>query len=489
MSVIESQAQSGTVPGKYAGTRRLGFESLEEELQVKQLAVSGGLPPWLTGTLVRVTPAKLEIGGKPIRHWFDGLAMLNGFSFAEGNVSYASRFLQSEAYRKAREGKVDYIGFANDPCRAYFKRVSVFFEPTVNDNCNVNLARAGNRHIAMTEVPLPIEFDPKTLETIGLVEWKDDVGGYLTSAHPHFDFERGELINYVTHVSARGRIEYRIFGVTEGRTRRLIGAVPVSKELSYMHAFAMTERYVVLSEFPLLLNPLRMALERPRPLMHQFRWKPERGTRFHVLDRHSGELVRTHEVDGNFSFHHVNAFERGDELVLDIIILEDGPSPIKMLELDRARDPSKSLFAEAYLHRFRLPRNGGPIHDEWLSEEFFEMPRINYRAHNGREYRYCYGIGADRQASDWWDNIIKLDVSNDEAIKWQENGCYPSEAVFVATPGARDEDDGVLLSVVLDSHADRSFLLVLDARTLEEIARAEAPHIIPFGFHGEYFGD
>jgi carotenoid cleavage dioxygenase-like enzyme len=150
----------------------------------------------------------------------------------------------------------------------------------------------------MTEVPLPIEFDPETLETIGLVEWKDDVGGYLTSAHPHFDFERSELINYVTHVSARGRIEYRVFGVAEGRTRRLIGSVPVSKELSYMHAFAMTERFVVLSEFPLLLNPLRIALERPRPLMHQFRWKPERGTRFHVLDRHSGELVRTHEVEG-----------------------------------------------------------------------------------------------------------------------------------------------------------------------------------------------
>jgi carotenoid cleavage dioxygenase-like enzyme len=82
MSVIESQAQSGTASAKYAGTRRLGFESLEEELQVEQLAVSGRLPAWLTGTLVRVTPAKLEIGGKPIRHWFDGLAMLNAFSFA-----------------------------------------------------------------------------------------------------------------------------------------------------------------------------------------------------------------------------------------------------------------------------------------------------------------------------------------------------------------------------------------------------------------------
>jgi carotenoid cleavage dioxygenase-like enzyme len=58
--------------------------------------------------------------------------------------------------------------------------------------------------------------------------------------------------------------------------------------------------------------------------------------------------------------------------------------------------------------------------------------------------------------------------------------------VFVATPGAEGEDDGVILSVVLDSQAGRSFLLVLDAANLHELARAEAPHHIPFGFHGQF---
>lgn len=59
---------------------------------------------------------------------------------------------------------------------------------------------------------------------------------------------------------------------------------------------------------------------------------------------------------------------------------------------------------------------------------------------------------------------------------------------FVAAPGARAEDDGVLLSVVLDARRGRSFLLVLDARSLGELARAEAPHAIPLGFHGCYAG-
>ena len=56
--------------------------------------------------------------------------------------------------------------------------------------------------------------------------------------------------------------------------------------------------------------------------------------------------------------------------------------------------------------------------------------------------------------------------------------------VFVAAPDARDEDEGVLLSVVLDARRETSFLLVLDAGSLEELARVEVPHPIPFGFHG-----
>ena len=47
----------------------------------------------------------------------------------------------------------------------------------------------------------------------------------------------------------------------------------------------------------------------------------------------------------------------------------------------------------------------------------------------------------------------------------------------------------MILSVVLDPSAGRSFLLVLDAETFEERARAEAPHHIPLGFHGSFFGE
>jgi carotenoid cleavage dioxygenase-like enzyme len=61
--------------------------------------------------------------------------------------------------------------------------------------------------------------------------------------------------------------------------------------------------------------------------------------------------------------------------------------------------------------------------------------------------------------------------------------------VFVGNPEQKAEDDGVLLSVVLNEEKQTSFLLILDAATLKEIGRAEVTHPILFGYHGKYFSD
>lgn len=37
---------------------------------------------------------------------------------------------------------------------------------------------------------------------------------------------------------------------------------------------------------------------------------------------------------------------------------------------------------------------------------------------------------------------MKLNVQTKETQVWQEEDCYPSEPLFVPTPGATEEDDG-----------------------------------------------
>jgi carotenoid cleavage dioxygenase-like enzyme len=105
---------------------------------------------------------------------------------------------------------------------------------------------------------------------------------------------------------------------------------------------------------------------------------------------------------------------------------------------------------------------------------------------NTKPYRVMYACGSRPDEPDWLNELVKFDVESREVRTWHEPGTYPGEPVFVGRPGREAEDDGVILSVVFDSRANRSFLLVLGAATFEEQARAEAPHHVPFGFHGQF---
>jgi beta,beta-carotene 9',10'-dioxygenase len=460
----------------------VGLTTLESERELDSLPLEGSMPEWLTGTLLRTGPAKFEVGERPLRHWFDGLAMLHKFSFGGGRVSYANRFLRSDAYRQAEQGRIAYSEFATDPCRSLFKRAATLFRPQLTDNCNVNLTRLGDEYVAMTETPMPVAFDPETLDALGVAFTPP---GLHATAHPHHDPQRGELIAYVTHFGPR--CEYRIFAQRDRNRQRRIASARVG-EPSYMHSFALTERYAILAAFPHVVNPLRLATG-ARPFIENYEWKPELGTRLYVFDREDGALRGEYTAEPRFSFHHVNAFERGSELVLDLVAYEDA-SIIDSLYVDRLRAAPPPPSAYARPLRYRVSLDEPQVREEELSDVSLELPRIDYRERNGRPYRYVYGAGAhpDGDAPDFLDQLVKLDVDSGEAQAWFEPGSYPGEPVFVPSPEPdRAEDDGVLLSVVLDGRDSRSYLLVLDAVSLSELGRARVPHHIPFGFHGQYF--
>jgi len=464
---------------------RLGFEEPPAEVDVADLPVEGALPEWLTGSLVRVTPAKFEAGGTPLNHWFDGQAMLHAFGVDAGRVSYANRWLRTKQLESIeRDGKLAYTEFGTDPCRSIFKRMALLFNPRagITDNGVVNIVRLGEEHLAVTESPLPIRFDRETLETMGRPEWADEIPGLLTTAHPHG--ENGELINYALELGVVNRC-YRFYTLAPGGKPRQAAEMKVH-EPAYVHSFGLTERFLVLGEFPYVVNPLDMVRSMVgKPFMEHFRWEPDRGTRFHLFDRRTGRLERTFEAPPAFCFHHVNAFEDGDEVVVDACVYDD-PSIVEALYLKRILAGDRGSASPPRLWRYRLDLASGSSWDEQLTDIPFELPRIDYARRNGRPYRYTYGVSAN-DPGDWFNVLAKVDVSDGSFDLWHEPGCYPSEPVFVRDPGSDDEDGGVALSVVLDSSSGRSFLLVLDAGTWQELARAEAPQHVPFGFHGQFF--
>jgi beta,beta-carotene 9',10'-dioxygenase len=462
----------------------LGFSQSDAEIQVKSLPVTGRFPDWLQGTLLRNGPGTLRVGEQRYRHWFDGLAMLHRFAFINGQVSYANKFLESNAYREAREtGRIAYSEFATDPCRSFFSRVMTVFSPKITDSAKVNLTQVAGQFMALAETPIQIEFDPETLESVGVFSYEDNLQGQMTTVHPHFDYEQDIMYNVVTRFHRISH--YRLYGLHHGGGPRLIGQVPVKKP-SYMHSFGMSQNYAILCAFPMVVNPLDLLLWL-RPFIENFSWKPRMGAPFIIINRHTGELVGQFESDPFFAFHHINAFEQGDELVVDICAYPDA-EVLDSFYMHRLEDPQNEIpFGN--LRRYRIPLRGKRATYETISDACLELPRFDYeRLNMNAGYRYVYGVGihpAHRQG--FYNQITKIDIATGNSYAWYQDGCYPGEPVFVGAPDRRDEDEGVLLSVVLDSDRGTSFLLVLDARSLDEVARAEIPHPVLFGYHGDYF--
>lgn len=70
----------------------------------------------------------------------------------------------------------------------------------------------------------------------------------------------------------------------------------------------------------------------------------------------------------------------------------------------------------------------------------------------------------------------------------QSDTAFPGEAVFLPRPGGTTEDDGHLISVVIETDpAKPHFVILLDAKTMTETARVEFSQKdveIPATIHG-----
>ncbi len=219
-----------------AADHRLGFTSLRSKVTVDDLPVSGRIPDWLHGSLLRNGPAEYEVGGIRLRHWFEGLAMLHRFTIAGGRVSYANRFLGSRARHHAeRSGRLEFRQFATVPCRSLFARVTSVFFPRFGDNANINLGRLGDDFVALTETPMPVRFDPRTLEAAGVAYAPP---GHHSTAHPHHDRTSGELIAYATRFGRRSSDQ--LYAQRDRARQRPIASLPV-RTPAFMHRFGMSE--------------------------------------------------------------------------------------------------------------------------------------------------------------------------------------------------------------------------------------------------------
>lgn len=466
------------------------FRNVGVELNDVPLAAArGAIPAELRGTLYRNGPGRLERGGRWVHHPFDGDGMISAVRFdGSGAAQLRNRFVRTE-------------GWLAEEQAGRFVRRGVFgtqkpggplanaFDLRLKNIANTHVVRLGDQLLALWEASSPHALDPESLETRGL----SLLGGILKpgeafSAHPRFDPGHHGAERMVT------------FGVNSGprSTVRLMEFDPASGALlsersdrfngfAFLHDFAITPNWAVFLQNAIDFNPLPYLLGQCGAAQC-LKSRPGGQAKFWLIPRDAGAFAgqppRILDAPAGFVFHHLNAWEEGEEVVVESIYYDDFPSigpdtDFRAVDFD--------LLPEGLLEQCRLNLTEGTVRTTRLSERCCEFAMVNPQW-EGLPARYGWMAVAERETgNDPLQAIKKLDLISGERQVWSAapRG-FVSEPLMVPRPGATAEDDGWVLCVVWNGARCASDLVILDAATLAEVAVLELPLAIPHGLHGSF---
>ncbi|KAG9348269.1 hypothetical protein JZ751_002004 [Albula glossodonta] len=515
--------------------------TVDERPEPISTTIRGHIPSWISGRFLRNGPGKFEFGNKSYNHWFDGMALMHQFKIDGGEVTYKSRFLNSNAYKSnSQQDRIVISEFGTmsmpDPCKNFFQRfLSRFDRLQASDNANVSFVKYKGDYYVSTETNFMHRVNPDTLETKEKVDWSKFIAVNGATAHPHYDPD-GTTYNMGNSYTGKGAT-YNIICVPPERNSseetlegaKVICTIPSldKGKPSYYHSFAMTENYVIFIEQPIKMDLLKIMSGRflGKAISKAVYWDPRQDTIFHLVNKQTGKLSPVKYCTRPLTtFHQINAFEEDGFVVMDMCCADDGKA-ITNYNIQNLRQSGEALdevyntLCRVFPRRFVLPlnidsdtplgqnlntRSNSPatairtakdkvycVHEDLHGDDLnayggLEFPQINYDKYNTRPYRYFYACGFMHLVGD---SLIKMDLLDKTMKVWKQPGFYPSEPIFVPSPDAVEEDDGVILSVVVTPTIENgTFLLVLDGRTFEELGRAEVPVNIPYGFHAAFHG-
>jgi all-trans-8'-apo-beta-carotenal 15,15'-oxygenase len=485
-----------------------GYESQPAEHAGWVEAAEGAIPRELHGTLFRNGPGLLDVAGHPVHHPFDGDGMVVSFSFRDGKAFYRSRFVETAALIAERKaGRPLFRGVFGTQLPGGV--LANMFNLKLKNIANTGVLHWGGRLLALWEAAEPHRLNPATLATYGLDRLDDLLrDGDAFAAHYHVDpfchWDAGApaLVNFGTKPGFNTAITLHEFDPHFRCVRQQAFQID---GFAFLHDMAITPNYVIFVQNPVRYDaiPYAMGLQGAAQGLASVPGKPSTVI---VIPRHQslGE-PRLFRAPEGFVWHHANAFEAGDELVLDSVWYDSyiGIGP----DTDFRRIDFDSL-PPGRLARARINVRSGEVERTILDERCCEFP-VLHPALVGRPHRYVYLAAADQVGPNRPQQAIwKVDMERGAQQIWSAapRG-FVSEPIFVPRPAGPDvadavtpdvgdplrnaaeaEDDGWLLTLVYDAARHASELVILDARDLARgpLARLKLDHHIPHGLHGTF---
>lgn len=463
----ETQVLSPFLAGNYA--------PVEREVSLANLPVEGHIPKGLMGTLYRngSNPQFAPLGPY---HWFYGDGMVHAFHVADGQVGYRNRWARTPKWQAENAaGKSLFAAFGN-PVLSHASTAGID-----SGVANTNAIWFGGRLLALEESHRPFMMDAETLESQGYLDMPAGLDRF--TAHPKIDPLTGEMLFF--GYKAGGAVSSEIdYGVIANDGKLLSHERFTAPFCAMIHDFVATQNYVI---FPVM--PLTGRLERIRKGQSPWAWEPEAGAHIGILRRgRPVSEMRWYGGDPCYVFHFMNAFEDGDELVVDGFAYETPPFfPLA----SGARNPDETSRLERW--RFDLNDSGKPFTrtpiGHFSDTMHGDFPRINdRRAGLAYAHGYCAVQPKDRSRG-MFGGLARIAMETGEHVTWWlPEGDAISEPVFVERAQHGAEDDGWLLAVIYRGGEKRSDFAVFDAQdiTAGPIGLAQLPVRVPFGFHGNW---
>jgi len=473
------------------------FRNVVVELDgVELTAARGTIPPELEGTLYRNGPGRLERGGQWVHHPFDGDGMITALRFAGGKAELRNRFVRTEGWQAEElADKFLYRGVfgTQKPGGA----VANAFDLRLKNIANTHVVRLGDQLLALWEAAEPHALDPDTLETRGL-SLLDGVlkKGEAFSAHPRFDpghHGAPRMVTFGVKAGPRSTIRLMEFAVEDDAASGVKAGQLLSDRndsfggFAFLHDFAITPNWAVFLQNAIAFNPLPYVAGR-KGAAQCLQSQPGGQAKFWLIPRDGGAFAgqkpRIVNAPDGFVFHHLNAWEEGESVVVESIYYADFPS-IGPDEDFRSID--FELLPVGLLEQCRINLSDSTVVTTRLSERCCEFAMVN-PDREGLPCRFAWMAVAERETgNDPLQAIKKLDLQSGERCVWSAapRG-FVSEPLMVPRPGATAEDDGWVLCLVWNGARCASDLVILDAASLAEVAVLELPLAVPHGLHGSW---
>ena len=474
---IVNTLTSNLEPGDHPYLQGAWTPLLEEVNATDLKILEGAIPLDIDGVYLRNTENPvLQAKGK--YHPFDGDGMLHMAAFKNGQVSYRNRFVQTKGLQAELEaGRALWAGLMEDP--AMSERAGWGAHGSLKDSSSTDVVvHAGRALTTFYQCGEGYRVDPLSLEHEGIPPWSPLDG---ISAHCKVDESNGELLffNYSKHAP------YMHYGVVD-RSGKLAHYVPIPLPGPRLpHDMMFTENWSILCDFPLFWDEELLKRD-----VHVTRLHEGLPSRFALIPRYGQpEDIRWFEADPTFVLHFINAYEEGDEVILDGYFEED-PYPPPIENADGYGHMMAYVDEHSFkpkLHRWRFNLKDGTTREERLDDRILEFGMMNQR-YLGLPYRYAYSTTAK---PGWFlfTGFVKHDLVTGESWEVQlPDGRYASEAPFAPRVGAVDEDDGYLVSFVTDEKLGTSECILIDCKRFEEgpVCRIALPHKISSGTHAHW---